>query len=505
LHEADRRKDEFLGMLSHELRNPLAPIRSSIYLLEHAAPGSEQALRAKEVIRRQTAHLTRLVDDLLDVRRLSTGKFRLHTVRLDLARHVRDAVEDMRAIFALRSLALELDVPAEPVWVSGDATRLAQVVTNLLHNASKFTNAGGHVQVSVESRGAEAAVRVRDDGVGVAPHLLPRLFEPFVQDESTLHRTRGGLGLGLSLVRGIAELHGGAVRVHSEGLGKGTEFVVTLPTSEPAVALAGAVAPTTGPSKRRVLVVEDSRDSAESLRDLLETIGGHEVHVASDGLAGVNAAREHPPEIVLCDLGLPGIDGFEVARRIRAATGDERDCRLVALSGYAAPDAVERSLRAGFDYHVAKPPDVEGLLKLVAEAPGRGPPSALRDQLATGHHEVDAQHAAILAEAERLRRGGPDVVWDSLQFLQHHATSHFAYEEALMDDVRYPRAALHQDEHLAFATELVRHRERLQREGATPENVAALADAVESWVTEHVLGEDRQLAAFIRERGTAAA
>jgi hemerythrin-like metal-binding protein len=378
-------------------------------------------------------------------------------------------------------------------------------VTNLLHNASKFTNAGGHVRVSVESRGARAHIAVRDDGVGVAAHLLPRLFEPFVQGESTIHRTLGGLGLGLSLVRGIAELHGGTVRAHSEGLGKGSEFVVTLPTTAPAVALAGVVAPTTGPSKRRVLVVEDSNDSAQSLRDLLEAIGGHEVHVASDGVAGVDAARQHPPDVVLCDLGLPEIDGFEVARRIRAATGAERDCRLVALSGYAAPDDIERSLRAGFDYHVAKPPDVDGLLKLVAEAPGRGTPTGLSEELATGHHEVDSQHAAMFAEAERLRRGGPDILWDSLQFLQHHATSHFAYEEALMDDVRYPRAALHQEQHLAFATELLKHRERLQRSGATPENVAALADAVESWIAEHVLDEDRKLAEFIRGRGTAVA
>jgi hemerythrin-like metal-binding protein len=389
--------------------------------------------------------------------------------------------------------------------VNGDATRVAQVVTNLLHNAAKFTNRGGHVRVSVESRDAEARIRVRDDGVGVAPDLLPRLFDPFVQSENTLHRTGGGLGLGLSIVRGIAELHGGTALARSEGIGTGTEFVVTLPTTEPAVAAAGGVVAATPTSKHRVLVIEDNVDAAESLRDVLEGIGGHEVHVANDGEAGVEAARVHGPDVVLCDLGLPGIDGFEVARRIRAATGPERDCRLVAVSGYATPEDVERSLRAGFAYHVAKPADLDRLLKLIAEAPIDGAPKVVREEIATGHPEVDAQHAAILAAAARLRHAGVGAIWDSLRFLQHHATSHFAYEEALMEDVRYPRASLHRERHLAFVSELLRLRERVQREGATPEKVAMLADAVESWVTEHVLDEDRRLAGFIRSREVAAA
>lgn len=505
LRDADRRKDEFLGVLSHELRNPLAPIRNSIFLLEHATPGSEQATRAKEIIRRQTEHLTRLVDDLLDVRRLSTGKFRLRTVRMDLTRQVRDTVEDMRPVFASRSLALEVNAPAEPVWVNGDATRLAQVVTNLLHNAAKFTTSGGHVTVSVERQPAEVQIRVRDDGLGIAPDLLPRLFDPFVQSENTLHRAGGGLGLGLSLVRGIAELHGGTALARSEGTGKGAEFVVTLPTTEPDNATSAAGAVGAANSKRSVLVIDDNRDAAESLRDILEVVGGHEVHVASDGEAGVEAARVHGPEVVLCDLGLPGIDGYEVARRIRASSGRERLCRLVALSGYASPEDVERSLRAGFAYHVAKPPDLERLLKLIAEAPAPGTFTIVREEIATGHHEVDAQHAAILAEAAKLRSGTVEDVWGSLRFLQEHARSHFAYEEALMQDVRYPRAALHHEQHLNFIDELHRLREQLERDGVTVATVASLADAVEAWVAEHVLEEDRRLAEFIRSRDAVAA
>jgi hemerythrin-like metal-binding protein len=502
--EADRRKDEFLGMLSHELRNPLAPIRSSIYLLEHAAPGSEQARRAREVIRRQTEHLSRLVDDLLDAKRLSTGKFRLHPIRLELVRHVRDAVDDMRALFMSRQVHLELAEPREPaIWINGDATRIAQIVTNLLHNASKFTNPGGHVVVSVERKGGFAHLNVRDDGVGVAPELVPQVFEPFVQGEKTLHRSRGGLGLGLSLVRGIAELHGGSVSARSEGVGKGTEFLVSLPTADPPVASAPPLEVPRRGVRRRILLVEDNRDAAETLRDVLELTVGNAVEIAADGEAGVEAARARPPEVVVCDLGLPGIDGYELARRIRDAPGAERECRLVALSGYAAPEDVERSLRAGFDYHLAKPPDIEELLKLVAGAPGGAP--ELHEELVTGHHEVDSQHAAILAESAQLRRGGPESIRESLRFLEHHAMSHFSYEEALMEDVGYPRAALHRDQHLAFASELARFKERLRTDGATPETAAALADAVEGWVREHVLDEDRRLADFIRSHDTAVA
>jgi hemerythrin-like metal-binding protein len=499
LREANHRKSEFLGLLSHELRNPLVPIRNSIHVLGHADPASEQFRRAREIVSRQVEHMTRLVDDLLDVKRIATGKLRLHVARIDLAEAVRENVEDLRAIFVSRSVALELRAPA-PVWVDGDRTRIAQVVSNLLHNAAKFTDAGGHVSVAVDGDRGEARISVRDDGAGVAPDDLGKLFVPFVQSETTLHRSKGGLGLGLALVRGVAELHGGTVVARSDGPGKGTEFVVTLPAAaEAGAAPDGALRAGRPGTRQRVLVIEDSRDAADSLRDVLEIIGGHEVHVASDGESGVEAARTIAPDVILCDVGLPVIDGYEVARRIRT-DGRARDARLVAFSGYASSEDVERALRAGFDYHLAKPPDVERLLCLVAEAPVFGAVPALPEGIATGHHEVDAQHAEILAQAARLRAAGREGALDAIRFLQAHAASHFAYEEELMVDVGYPGLDGHRRLHGEFGDELQRLREELQRNGGTPANVRALADVIERWVTGHVLEADRRLAEFIRAR-----
>jgi hemerythrin-like metal-binding protein len=499
LREADRRKDEFLGVLSHELRNPLAPIRNSIYIMLRAAPGSEQARRAVQVIRRQTAHLTRMVDDLLDVKRISTGKLRVHASRADLTRIVLETVEDLRPLFDRRSVALEIAVPSEPIWVHGDPTRLVQIITNLLHNASKFTNAGGRVRVSLGRHQQQARIAVRDDGVGIPHQLIGQVFDPFVQSEETLARTRGGLGLGLSLVRGIAELHGGSAVAHSDGPGRGSEFVVTIPTAEPGGRAAGdgAVVLETTTAKRRILIVEDNADAADSLRDVLAVASGHEVHVVGDGAAAVEAASRLAPDVILCDLGLPVLDGYEVARRIRAGNL-ARPPQLVALSGYAGTEDVERALRAGFDYHVAKPPDIDELMKLLGNASGSRASKSAPHQLETGHPEVDLQHAAILEEAARLRNAKPEAIWESIRFLEHHATSHFTYEEALMDDVAYPRAAVHQQQHIEFVSEIARLRARLERDGPTSDNVGALANAVEQWVAEHVLDEDRRLAEFIR-------
>ncbi len=504
LREADRRKDEFLGVLSHELRNPLAPIRNSVYIMQRAAQGSEQATRAVQVIRRQTEQLTRMVDDLLDVKRISTGKMRLHASRVDVAQIVRETAEDLRMLLESRSLALEVATPRDPVWVHGDFTRLAQIVTNLLHNASKFTDAGGHVRVSVAHHQGQARIAVRDDGMGIPQDLVEHVFEPFVQSEKSLDRTRGGLGLGLSLVRGIAQLHGGSATALSDGPGRGSEFVVTIPIAEPGrPAGRGAVVPETT-SKRRVLIVEDNADTAESLRDVLAVASGHEVHVVSDGAAAVDAAFRLAPDVILCDLGLPVLDGYEVARQIRARK-PARAPQLIALSGYAGTEDIERALRAGFDYHVAKPPDVNELMKLIGNGTLSRARTTTPQQLETGHPEVDLQHAAILEEAARLRNATPEAIWDSIRFLEHHTTSHFTYEEALMNDVAYPRAALHQQEHVQFVSEIARLRAHLEREGPTVENVAALADAVEKWVSEHVLDEDRRLAEFIRGSGSAAA
>ena len=378
LKQADRRKDEFLAILSHELRNPLAPIRNSIHLLNHGAVSADRGRRALDVIARQVDHLTRLVEDLLEARRISLGKMRLRRRRMDLAEAVRETVEDIRPLFVKRQLSLELESPAGPCWVDGDPTRLSQVIANLLHNAAKFTDAGGHVRVVLEIDGGTARLRVADDGVGVAPGLLQTLFEPFVQGERTLDRSRGGLGLGLALVRGIVELHGGTAAVRSAGIGKGTEFAVALPTATAAVSSATAERAASRAGARRVLVVEDSEDAAESLRDVLEVEGGHEVRVAADGAAGLEAVKDFHPDVVLCDLGLPVVDGYEVARRLRRS-GDAGGALLVALSGYASSDDVERCIQAGFHHHLAKPADVDALLRLISDPvePPRGGGGAL--------------------------------------------------------------------------------------------------------------------------------
>ena len=502
LRETDRRKDEFLGMLSHELRNPLAPIRNSVHVLGRVDPASPQAARARTIISRQVDHLARLVDDLLDVKRISTGKLRLHTAVMDLTKQVRETVEDIRPLFVNRTLTLDLKVPDQAVWVDGDSTRLAQVVSNLLHNAAKFTDVGGHVSVSVESADGEASIRVRDDGVGVPPDMLDKLFDPFIQSDRTLHRTTGGLGLGLSLVRGITELHGGAVVARSGGIGKGTEFVVTLPTTEPAsAASAETLSPGTS-AKSRVLIIEDNVDAAESLRDLIEILGGHEVRVAHDGEEGIAAARERAPDVILCDIGLLVIDGYEVARRMRA-NGIAPGARLVALSGYASAEDIDRAIRAGFDFHVAKPAAIDKVLALVANAPSCATCPPVPDDIATGHHEVDAQHASLLAELERLRTVGPESVRKSLRLVKQHMVSHFGYEETLMEEVDYPDLAAHKQRHGDGLRRLRVLQEQLEREGATSEKLSVLADAIQVWVAEHVFDEDRRLAEFIRDQARA--
>jgi PAS domain S-box-containing protein/hemerythrin-like metal-binding protein len=504
LRAADLRKDEFLGVLSHELRNPLAPIRNAVYVMGHANPGSDQAERARTIIERQVDHLTRLVEDLLDVRRIASGKLRLRRESVDVVQQVGETVEDMRPLFVQHGLALELHTPPGLVHVNGDRTRIAQVVGNLLHNTLKFTDRGGSVSVAVEVHDGDVVIRVRDTGVGIAPDMMNQIFEPFVQNEKTLDRNRGGLGLGLALVRGIAELHGGTVTAHSEGLGQGTEFVVTLPAAveapiEPPTRLrAPAVS-----SKRRVLVIEDNVDAGESLRDLLELMAGHEVHVATDGHAGVAAAREYKPDVVVCDLGLPGIDGYEVARRIRA-NGAAAGARLVALSGYASAEDAARALQAGFDFHLAKPPSAERLLALVADATSASQ-QHLPGGLATGHHELDVHHASILAEAAKLRAGvDAGGVLDSMRLLERHAVADFDYEEEAMEDVQYPDLTTHREQHREFLIQLRRLQERVRGEGPTPENVGAVALAVEAWLPHHVLNEDRRFAAFVETRRAAA-
>jgi PAS domain S-box-containing protein len=365
LRESSRRKDEFLGLLSHELRNPLAPIRNSLYILEHAEPTGQRARRAQEVIGRQIAHLAHLVDDLLEVTRISRGKIQLRRRRLDLADLVRRTGDDHRALLQERGLEYVIETPGQPVWVEGDETRLAQVIGNLLQNSAKFTPAGGTVSVAVGASAGAAEIRVRDTGAGFPPALLEHIFEPFVQAEQTLARTEGGLGLGLSLVMGLTELHGGSVTAASEGEGRGAEFVVRLPM----LAGMGPVVPAQGSragAQRtlRVLVVDDNVDAAETLAEVVRMFG-HQVDVAHDGRSAVEKATAGAHDVILCDIGLPGMSGYEVARALRSNPGLGA-VRLVAVSGYAQPEDVQRAADAGFVDHLAKPPDPAKLEALLS-------------------------------------------------------------------------------------------------------------------------------------------
>jgi len=365
LRVADRRKTDFLAILSHELRNPLAPIRNGVYLLERAPPGSPQALRAKDVIRRQTEQLTGLVDDLLDISRITHGKITLHRERLDAREVIHRACEDQQPAFDERGVALAVSLPDEPLWVDADATRLAQVVTNLLSNAVKFTARSGTVSVALSGSGGACTLRVRDDGEGIEPHLLDHIFEPFAQAERTRGKARGGMGIGLALVKSLATMHGGTVRAESEGPGRGAEFVVSLPRAA-APGAPGAAAPAPAGASVSVLVVEDNRDAGETLRDILQLLG-HRARLVTDGPSAIAAFQEERPDAIVCDVGLPGISGYEVVRRIRRLPGGAR-VLAVALTGYAQPEDVDEARAAGFDAHLAKPPPLEQLEALLARA-----------------------------------------------------------------------------------------------------------------------------------------
>jgi CheY-like chemotaxis protein len=361
-------------MLGHELRNPLGPIRNAAHLLRQAGDTGPVIEWVGEVLGRQVQHLARLVDDLLDVSRIAQGKIRFDKEPVDLARLVRVTVADYRPNLETAGLVLDLDVPAGPVWVEGDATRLAQVVDNLLVNAAKFTDPGGRVTVrlSVDVDDRRARVTVRDTGMGIEASLLPRVFDPFTQADRSLDHSRGGLGLGLALVRAVVRLHGGEVRAASEGVGRGAEFTFWIPLAPAAVPPARpavAAARPAGPC-RRVLVIEDHRDTAETWRLLLE-LSGHLVAVAHTGPAGVAAARNFRPEVVVSDLGLPGMDGYAVARTLRQDPGTAA-AYLIAVTGYGQEDDRRRAREAGFDWHLTKPVDPEELLAALAALPAGG-------------------------------------------------------------------------------------------------------------------------------------
>jgi PAS domain S-box-containing protein len=369
LQEGTRMRDEFLGMLSHELRNPLAPIRNSLFVLERAAPGSAPAARARQIIGRQTEHLTRLVDDLLDVTRIARGKIELHRTRTELGELVRRVCDDHRSVLQEHGMSLAVEV-AGAVWVDADETRISQVMGNLLQNAARFGRRGGTVSVGSGIEEARAWIRVRDDGLGIAPEVLPHVFEPFVQAEHDLARTKGGLGLGLALVKGLVELHGGAVSARSAGAGLGAEFLVRLPLAAPPAG-ARATAPRAAASAPglRVLVVDDNADEAASLCDAL-ALGGHSVAVAHDGAEALERARAFRPSVILCDIGLPRMNGYEVARAVRGDPGLS-EVRLIALTGYARPEDVAATRAAGFDQHLAKPASIPDLERAMAAAAAR--------------------------------------------------------------------------------------------------------------------------------------
>jgi PAS domain S-box-containing protein len=367
LREGDRRKNEFLAMLSHELRNPLAPIRNSLYILEHAVPGGEQAHRAQAIIGRQVGHMTRLVEDLLDITRITRGKARLQYERLELCDLVRRTLDDYQSAFAENGIELQVAITSPALWVEGDRTRLAQVIGNLLQNASKFTPRGGKATVSIAADAVRehAVLRVQDTGRGIPPELVPRVFEAFTQAETSLDRSKGGLGLGLALVKGLVEMHGGTVSAESQGLGQGSTFTIALPLAPSARAETSPASMERRTPSRRVLVIEDNADAADSLREVLE-LSGHVVDVAYSGPAGIASAQAAVPDIVLCDIGLPGMNGYEVARALRLDPKLEH-VSLVALSGYAQPEDVARGRQAGFDAHIAKPPSIEALERVVTQ------------------------------------------------------------------------------------------------------------------------------------------
>jgi PAS domain S-box-containing protein len=369
----DRRKDEFLAMLAHELRNPLGAISNAGYVLGQLDQTPAADARTRDlvaVIGRQIRHLSRLVDDLLDVSRFTRGRIELRKREAELRPIVEGAVETTRPMLEEKGHRLTVSLPGEPVYLDADATRIEQVLANLLHNAAKFTDPGGKIELTAEiteTDGGQVVLRVRDDGQGIEPELLPRIFDLFVQEDRTLARSHGGLGIGLTLVHGLVERHGGTVEAHSGGPGCGSELVVRLPcrrgpAAEPDALRQQPEADERGPA--RVLLVEDNLDAAEALAELLR-LWGHDVEVAHDGAAAVQSASTRRPDVILLDIGLPGMDGYQVAGALRRLP-ELQGTLIVALTGYGQESDRQRSARAGFDCHLVKPVDLEELRRLVS-------------------------------------------------------------------------------------------------------------------------------------------
>ena len=366
LKESDRRKNEFLAILAHELRNPLAPIRNALQIMRLMGANREAVSSEMEMMERQVGQMVRLVDDLLDVSRINRGKIELRKDQIELASVVRHAVEACRPAMESATHDLSITLPTRPVYLNADPARLAQVVGNLLNNACKFTDEGGRIWLTVEQEGKQAVIRVRDNGIGIAADQLPRIFEMFMQVDTSLERSVSGLGIGLTLAKNLVEMHDGTLEVHSAGAGQGSEFVVRLPimveTPKPPPEPTVSAPPTT--TARRILVVDDNRVSADSLARLLQ-LTGNKTHTAYDGLEAVEAATTFRPDVVLLDIGLPKLNGYDVARKIRKEPWGKKMV-LVALTGWSQDEDRQKSREAGFNGHMVKPIDHAELMKLLA-------------------------------------------------------------------------------------------------------------------------------------------
>ncbi len=369
LQEAGRRKDEFLAVLAHELRNPLAAIRLAAQLIGSSELPPDQIARSAAVIQRQVAHLVRLIDDLVDVSRITRGLISLRREWLPLSDVVAQAIEASRPLIDARHHTLTVRVPEVSLIVDGDSARLSQVLANLLNNAAKFTNPGGRIEIDVAREGEEAVISVRDNGVGIAPELLPNIFELFTQFDRPLDRTATGLGIGLALVRRLVEMHGGTVAAHSQGAGLGTQLVVRLPLVPGTAITADETVDTRRVPElapRRILVVDDNSDAAETLAAMLR-VSGHQVETAGDGLQALTVAQAFAPDVVLLDLGMPNLNGYETATRIRSEPWGQH-VPLIAITGWGQPEDRQRTVEAGFNAHLVKPVDRSELLSTLDAA-----------------------------------------------------------------------------------------------------------------------------------------